>query len=791
MLGADREDEDNEEEYDDQSYDTTQSGEYKYLDVPGNERGDHPFNYVHDTDPLPDEANTVEVDREYGDGMMQGSNGVYNDLFIYPCLKLVERIDACKRSAQLHWDNMIIYSEDHSEAESNMALFLSMQNNISRDRLLLLRGMFNVLRGTNYNGNWKEFFSLPDILELQNVDKTASSVTLSRYRENITLGNERDGQLTETHPSISMQIKLEWDIAHRLYHEQDPHHTLVTIRKILGALQPLMDSSNHEIHSHTKSAYRGYCVKDQWEHRVNGDNTSLNMPMWSYPRDSRIGAASWKCAGDNDEDYMEIIAEVASLSIFKKYYNPRVVEVVKRYVNKVSMQALLDEDIDGLTNCILITVKMRVSDRVYSLAIHPMNTHDSCLVSNLLLKQNIDLDRSVSGGIIVIPNNMDTIQTVIDDMNVEPIQSYLVPGAYKGGKLTEEKIIGIHAKACASLMEDMEVLWDPVVDNLEYHFKTPEHTDISWEHLPKAKVVRISKGGWDVVASSHLTSFTTMETVISVVKYPAYGTQIEPKRLYSEVAAARVHPQVVPPPPQGNPHHRASLFPEPSRYRYEYPSNAQQPYVNHQDPGRLPIQLHENFFIRGLFEEYIDVDEHLVHASWREVSDDEKQSVMDEFAGYFRDVKRMISQTIRDEINQGGDRQTELESYTRNGKSSFFLFLMDNEIHRQYRNVWYLFIREFLDKYASSGEEGKEGEEGEEGDQDTELFFNIPLVFTTETETEREEFLNQLFPSQNELAKRQAYQKLMEEEGLYVAPDDESDKPRRRRRGVTIYHGGR
>jgi uncharacterized membrane protein YgcG len=470
---------------------------------------------------------------------------------------------------------------------------------------------------------------------------------------------------------------------------------------------------------------------------------------------------------------MEIIVGGVSLSIFKKFYNPRVVQCINLHVLDVAIKWLLSGKSGGMVTFTTLTVKIRRNQHIHTLTIQPMHTPDSCLVSHISFSQRVDLDSNTNVGIIVIPNDMAAITPAQrEEIMTFENTPYLLCGAYKGVKLSEEKITQLHANGCILALDAHDQIWDPEENNLDYGFPAPQNTEIRHDKLPKGKVVRISKGVWDVMASSHLTSADTMKTVISIVLYPPFGTHIKPRKSYASALLTHNHADNNDPTHFPVPAHRG-----PGGYSHAAPASAGRTEPVNQ-PEKTHVNLKPKFYIRALINGFNDKTTHLVCARWRMfASKEQKNEILAEFFGYFEEVKGTVSKYIRSILNgdKGTGRQQDLEKLldAKTQQGSFFKFLRDEDVQNQYIMEWSKCIRAFLGRYESDE------------------LASLPLVFTTNPRGDMGKFLDDIFRRDQNADVQEAYEALVDGSEEFQSDPNESDEENaQENHGGSMIHRG-
>jgi hypothetical protein len=747
----------------------------QFVRIPGDDKTTRTYQLVNGEDQLPDELDSDNVDPSYGNGIMQTNEGEFNPRFLGYSLKLIERIDACKHASQRLWDDMLIYPEYPAHCKESMNKFLDMQGKISRDRLLILGGLVAGIRARRTEDimpsdededhetyeptqpiNVKEIHP-PDMLNLLDAyTPSMSSISYQHFNGEFEGESTNLHNLVETTPVMSWTCPINHKICLQLFRVRDIEHGVPILQGCLGLILNSLLGLDNDAFANLGAELRLFQAHSDWVFTQNQTNTGLSMPAWSYPRDSKVEAAVWRSEGGDDTHYMEIIVGGVSLSIFKKFYNPRVVQFIKLHVLETAMDSLQDPAHYHEVNFTTLTVKIRKGLSLYSLTIHPMHTPDSCLASHISFTQDIDLDSNPNAGIIVLPNNMSAI-TTLRRKDVKSYQNipYLLCGAYKGVKLNEEKINEIHARGCFSALKKRDQIWNPMDDNLTYDFEEPGRQDIEYGRLPKGKVVRISKGIWDIMASSHLTSSTEIKTIISIVLYPPFGTHIKPRSLYkSGITPMLPHSGRHP----GQPNQTLAPAPVHRGDNGYYASGVVRGQAAHSEPRQMKsrVKLPVNFFIQGFFEGHTEHNSHLLTAVWKaDVSKEIQETTRETFGHYIDTVKRMVSADVRDVLNSkdGSDRYQTLHGLLDDeGNGKFFDFLQDPDTHKLFKDTWVRILQEYLGNHAMNAAREKPG---------SGWYSTLPFVFKTTSDDEKEIFLDSVFVEGVAPEQRAEYSKMM------------------------------
>jgi len=557
--------------------------------------------------------------------------------------------------------------------------------------------------------------------------------------------------LIEIQQALSWQCPIPWSTTRRLFRERNDPNIGQMIHGVLQLLSNSVSGMDATSSGHIMEELRQYATKSTWKFVQHHQNTTLSMPTWNFPGVTKARAGFWRCTGEDDAHYMDITVGGVSLDIFKKYYNPRVVQCVRHHVLKTAMALLMNPDSRHNVNYTTLHLKIRDGVHMHTFSVQPMHTPDSCVVSSISFDQDVDLENNSNAGIIVLPNNMDNIRTVRQDkLETHPPEVYMARGAYKGVKLNEQELSYIHTKQCHTTLSPDHKVWDPSEGSSELSFTKPRNARIDSEKLPLAKVVRISKGPWDVIASSHLITPDKMKTIITVVSYPPFGTQLNIQKTYSQATRPPI-------PARGSDWNQQATEPTP---QVLYHSHDPHRGYQHQQPGKAAsdkyVTINSNFFLRGFFLGQLDKDDHLLHVKWRTgIDKDEKNIALAELQGNFTQTKKDISRRVRSIIDggDGADRQEEFKRLLKaDGNGTFFGFLKDNRLHQEYIDKWTFNIQDLVTKYQTQENDSEE---------ENALFSQIPFVFTTLDTEDKELFLETIFPGDPNSIRRDAYSQLM------------------------------
>lgn len=732
----------------------------------------HEFEYPYGENNLPEDNDTDLPNESYGDAIMQGKNGEFVDAFLGNSLTLIERIDACKHAAQMYWDNMLISRGNPHNVEQNMREFIHMQSTIGVDRLLLLGDLYSLIRDPQKMPP-SGITSLPGVCKLTNsCDQTISGVTYRKFTSPTAI-DTTDTNMVEMQSEVSCKALIEWQTGKNLLQSSsNPESSAEIIQGIIRAISIGMTGKLAEANKDTMTALFHYNNKVDWAFTAHnqpepgsddgsGDG-SMSMPAWSYPRESRIFAGVWRCEEEDPGKFMEITVGAVSFSVFKKYYNPRVVECIKQMLLHSAMHWIEEEDPYNFANFVTIEIKIRDGDHVHAFSINPMHTAESCVVSHIKCTQYPDLEHDTNAGIIMIPNNLKDINPRYINPEFFNPEVVLACGAYKGVKLSEEKLMLIHAQKCAEELGSNFQIWNPVTKASRVQYPE-DYENISMKQFPKAKVSRISKGSWDIITSSHLIASNEMCTVITVVNYPRFGTHIDAPKVYSHAAA--------PPRSASTRTYNWGNDLPPRRKLYDHTRGHRQERREPSSPKHLSVK--KLYYIRAFFEGHHENDRHLLIAQWRSwVNNDLKREVLQKLFDGFEKVKYVVSRQIRAilDSDDGSDRCNILKSCITSGDNGrFFDFLYDDETQKEYTKQWILCIREIWKEYPDQYEQ-------DDYEETPDVFSGLPFIFTTPDPKDRATFLKLMFPDQADDTARVEYFELMKEHdgtssGL-IQPDD-------------------
>jgi hypothetical protein len=158
-------------------------------------------------------------------------------------------------------------------------------------------------------------------------------------------------------------------------------------------------------------------------------------------------------------------------------------------------------------------------------------------------------------------------------------------------------------------------------------------------------------------------------------------------------------------------------------------------------------------------------------------SKEQKNEILDEFFGYFEEVKGTVSKYIRSILNGDKDtgRQQDLEKLldAKTQQGSFFKFLRDEDVQNQYIMEWSKCIRAFLGRYESDE------------------LASLPLVFTTNPRGDMGDFLDDIFRRDQNADVQEAYEALVDGSEEFQSDPNESDEENaQENHGGSMIHRG-
>ena len=336
--------------------------------------------------------------------------------------------------------------------------------------------------------------------------------------------------LVEMQSPLSWVCDLPWNINLMLGSKKDLHEVLLEGNekkiKVKDVLQVLYNScpdipGNEIIKEKLHYAIDNFPV-DKTETR------NLEATAWDFPSTSSTHTHSWKHISP-DGTILQLFVGVLNVDIFKPWLNPRIVKFVQESIMECGKQILkhhrdnyvkkMDYNTDTIPNFINIDLIIDKDDRRYVLSINPFAGPDMCTVSHVYMYQFIG-SKLPCLGILKLPNNLDEIGVGGITPKLKKTEKYVYVGAYKGKPMDNKNIYAIHSVACAKL-------WG--TGNYKNMVVSPDrYQDYDF---PSCKVTRITAAPWDIMVSSYVnTEHSLVETIISIVNYPPFGTQFTTKK---------------------------------------------------------------------------------------------------------------------------------------------------------------------------------------------------------------------------------------------------------------------
>lgn len=264
------------------------------------------------------------------------------------------------------------------------------------------------------------------------------------------------------------------------------------------------------------------------------ETKNLHAKAWEFPSASSVHTHSWKTVDPADGCTYQLFIGVLNMDIYRPWLNPRTVKVVQQAIwlcgkDLLSHQSAhhstkkSDYEQNKIPNFIGIELIIETKDRRHVFSVSPFAGHENCTVSHIGFRQSIPPRGSQDPpflGILVTPNNTDEIDLSRIQISLKKTESYVYVGAYKGKPMDNANIYAIHAVACAQYWGDTNYDDRPNLIALD------RYPDLL------CKVTRIHVAPWDIIVSSYIEphSRNVVDTLISIVHYPPFGTQFTTKK---------------------------------------------------------------------------------------------------------------------------------------------------------------------------------------------------------------------------------------------------------------------
>lgn len=695
--------------------------------------GADPYEIPEDSLINPGDEQETDIHRDdYGETILQEGDDKYIRDFLGPTLSGVERIEAAKHKAQDIWDQ-ILTSSDTTLSSHKLTEFIKMQALISNERLLMHETIFKNLQ--TYGANYKDGKSpdVPGVYDLTgDCHKDKSSITYRKMRYSTFAASWKDQDLIDVQTQWSCKAFIDWDYAHDIFNaqttEEEDESTSADdlLNKLIKTVHETIGGFQSDKTKDLTSDLKRFLPPQKWNFEEHTKNTDVSRPGWALPTESRVQAGTWTCESNDSNNSLQVMVGGVALTIIKKFYNPRVVDCIKKNILKAAMHYLNCEKDEGFANFVTIDIKLCSENTVHVLSIAPMHTAESCVVSNIHFEQTFNSEPNQNAGILVLPKNIHLI-TPFPKEEVTYGSPYIFSlcNAYKGVKLNETHLSYVHSINCISALPDDYKIWNAQTDNFTYDYMS--------ENVPGAKINRVSKGTWDIVASSYMINHSTVRTVITVVKYPPNGTQMIPHSTLQRN--------------QGLPHYNMGQTehprPPPSShvYRAEYHRRGHsfQPREERNSGGSLSIGL--DFYIRALFPPHIEQKQHLLRVQWRKGTPQATHDqILQQFTDYFMEVKQQTSREIRrvidDHTSQSDHNDRIRRTAERQEVGVFWKLLVHPNVQKKYQSLWIERLRKWLEPWTNTAHV-----QSSQGHQ----FDTCPMAFVADDDDDQETLMELLF----------------------------------------------
>lgn len=250
-------------------------------------------------------------------------------------------------------------------------------------------------------------------------------------------------------------------------------------------------------------------------------NPSLGADMWHKPESNltaleEFNAESINPTGDNIR-YKGLVGAFL-MNKFDQKQSARINTVIQKTILKATNDHinLVRERRYEPThlNTAAVAIKIQSRNHTHVLTITPFAGHEACTVSHIHVVQDIRKNTDSEVGIVQIPEILSDIKPLpVTAGSTTCEKAYICLGAYRNTRLNEPELNSIHLNGIhpTSSTDPLEI---PAPSSIDYD--TP---------LPFAKAVRTSCQKWDILATS-IKHKNSMHTVITLVNYPPFGTQV-------------------------------------------------------------------------------------------------------------------------------------------------------------------------------------------------------------------------------------------------------------------------